>query len=454
MSGTYSVAVVPFGSGTGSFTATLSTPVARNLLLEGGPTNVSLTRAGQAAQLTFTGTAGQTLGLGITGLTLSPASSTSAQVVVYAPDGSPQYSNNCPTTAPVCPLNLSNLPMSGTYSVVVAPQNSGTGTFTATLSHEATGVLTAGTPLNLNLSRAGQTGRLTFNGAAGDVLGLGFTGVTLTNAYVLVYKPDGTYFANITFSNGSTTTLSLPPLPVTGTYTVLITPGVTTGGSMTFLLSPALQVPLTLGGAPSNVNLATAGQPAQLKFIGSVGQNLGLGITGLTLSPVSSTSADVYIYKPDGSRLMYMACPTTSPGCELNLSKLPVNGTYSVVVAPLSGSGSFTATLSSDVTGTLTLGTPLNLNLSRPGQNGSLTFSGTAGTSPTLTFSAININPAAQYVNFAVSDGTYSYYIASTNGASPMPPFHLYSLPTTGTYTLFVDPSYAATTTMSVTLSP
>ena len=131
-----------------------------------------------------------------------------------------------------------------------------------------------------------------------------------------------------------------------------------------------------------------------------------------------------------------------------------MNGPYSVVVTPGGGSmGSFTATLSSDATGALTAGTAFNLSLSRAGQNGSLTFTGTIGTSPTLTFSPISTNPAGQYMYFTVyqPNGTLFSSISTSGTSATLP---LTSLPATGTYTLFVNPSYAATATLSVTLSP
>ena len=464
--GTYSVVVTPAAGGIGGFTATLSTQVVANLLLDGAPSTVSITRAGQSARLIFTGSVGQYLGLGITGLTLNPESvpsgSAEADVNVYKPDTSGLTGIACFTSATAsggCLVNTGSLPTSGTYSVEVAPSLAETGSFKATLSSDVVGTLTPGTAFNLNLSRAGQIGRLTFNGAAGDILGLALSGVTVTPAgggYVSVLLPNGTFFSSLYFGDGIMTAQTLPRLPTSGTYTVLINPDYAATVDMTLLLSHALPVPLLLDGASSNVTLATVGQPAQMTFNGIAGQNLGLGITGLTLSPSTLTSTQVAVYFPNGTLwngLNATGCDATAPGCELILSNLPMTGTYSVVMSPTSGitggTGSFTATLSSDVTGALTAGIPFNLNLSRAGQNGRLTFSGTAGTSPTLTFSAISTIPAGQSVNFTVYQPNGSFF-TGVSGAT----FVLPSLPATGTYTLFVDPSFGATAMLSVTLSP
>ena len=452
--GTYSIYFMP-----GAATATLSMALAAApaLALDGVPSNATLATAGHPVRLTFIGSMGQNLGLGITGLMLSPVGSSAAYVFVYSPDGSRMNFKTCYTWSG-CKLDLINLPMSGVYSVLVTPQVSGTGSFTATLSSDVTGSLTLGAPLNLSLSRAGQNGRPTFSGTVGDILGLALTGVTVTPALagggtISVYKPDGILLTVFSFFNGNITTQSLPPLPTTGIYSILIDPSDAATARLTLLLTPAVQAPLTLDGASSNVTLGTAGQPVRLTFTGSMGQNLGLGVTGLILSPAGSTGADVTVYSPDGSKMNSTTCYATWTGCELNLSNLPMSGTYSVVVMPqANGTGSFTATLSSDAAGGLTAGTPLNLNLNRAGQNGRLTFSRNVGTTVAFMFSSTTI-PAGQNVTFTVyqPDGA-SFGVIPTSFTGGTLTFR--SVPVTGTYTLLIDPSFAATATMSVTLSP
>lgn len=456
VTGTYTVFIDPSLGATGTMQVTLDPGLP--LEIDGPPITATWTIAGETPRLTFTGTAGQNLGLGISGFTLNPSASTYATVFIYKPDGTALGGggSTCYVSGGACDYNL-NLPASGAYSVVVLPQNGATGSFTTTLSNELTATLTTGVPYNLNLSRLGQTARLTFSGAVGDSVGIEVAGFTTApagkTASIKVYKPDGTLLtsgAAATSVSGSF--LNLASLPATGTYAVVIDPVAGTTATMQVTLDPG--TPLVIDGPSVNTTLTTAGETARLTFAGTAGQNLGLGISALTLAPTTSTSL-VTVYKPDGLYLTYTYCYVSTSGCSLNLTNLPVTGTYSVVVTPYQGgTGSFTAALSSDVTASLTAGTAYNLNLSRVGQNGRLTFSGTAGTNRTLTFASIATVPAGKTVSFTVyrPDGTY-LSAASTSGSSTS--LSLTALPTTGTYTVFIDPSsFPTTATMTVTVSP
>uniref|UniRef100_UPI001CB971BF hypothetical protein n=1 Tax=Sulfuriferula thiophila TaxID=1781211 RepID=UPI001CB971BF len=241
----------------------------------------------------------------------------------------------------------------------------------------------------------------------------------------------------------------------TGTYTVFVDPNYAVTASMQVTVDPGIA--LVADGASPIVTLNTTGQSGRLIFNATEGQNLGLGITGLTLTPTGSSFAYVTVYKPDGTALLGTSCSTSSTasgGCGFNLSNVPVTGTYSIVVTPyVGGTGSFTATLSTDATGTLTSGTAYNLNLTRAGQNGRLTFSGTAATNRTITMTSIISNPASQTVYFYIykPDGSL-WTSAGTSGSTYT--WNLTSLPATGNYTLYVDPYYGQTETMSITLSP
>jgi hypothetical protein len=456
--GTYAVYFKP-----GTSTVTLSIAVSHDpvVVTDGTAVAESINQTGQTTRLSFNATAGQNLGLGITGLTLSPTTSTHAAVNVYNSVGTQVGYLTCYTSYTAnggCGINLQNM-AAGSYSIVVTPAYGATGSFTATLSSDVTGTLTSGTAYNLNLTRAGQNGRLTFSGTAGDSLGVNIVALVTSpasqSAYVYVLKPDGTTLGSVTATTTSGGYINLGSLPTTGTYTVFVDPSYAVTASMQVTAAPG--VALVTDGASPTVTLNTAGQVGRLTFNATAGQNLGLGITGLTLTPSSSSAASVYIYKPDGSYLTNSTCYTSSTasgGCGFNLSKVPVSGSYSIVVTPESGgTGSFTATLSSDVTGTLTSGTAYNLNLARAGQNGRLTFSGTAGDSVGVNITTLVTSPSSQTTNVSVikPDGTtLGPVTTSTSGGY----IDLGSLPTTGTYTVFVDPSYAVTASMQVTVDP
>ena len=463
-SATYAVYFKP-GVATASITAALS--INKSVVVDGGTVAESITANYQTARFTFNGTVGQNIALGLTGLALNPSTSSYATISVYRPDGALFTSAYCYTSntaAGGCGINLNNLTVTGTYTVVVTPVQGGTGSFNATLSSDLLGTVVTGTAFNLGLTRQGQNGRLSFNGTAGDNLGLSLSAVvtaptTASGGTVYVYRPDGSQLTAIGFSNSNSQVLDLPALPVTGTYTVFIDmPNAATGG-MTLLLTQDLQTPLVLDGAASNVTLALAGQTARLTFDGTVGQNLGLGVTGLTLTPSTASYASILVYRPDGVVLTSATCYTsTTPngGCGLNLNNLPIAGVYTVLIAPyLGATGSFAATLSSEVVGVMTPGTPFNLSLSRAGQNGRLSFSGTAGDNLGLSLSAITIAPTtAGNATLTVTkpDGSVFANISFSNGGARV--LDLPVLVDTGTYTLTVDLPNAATGALSLLLAP
>jgi len=110
-------------------------------------------------------------------------------------------------------------------------------------------------------------------------------------------------------------------------------------------------------------------------------------------------------------------------------------------------------TLSSDVTGTLANNTPLSVSIPRSGQNARLTFSGTAGQLVGLERTQLVTVPAKQalYMYIYKPDGTT---LVSTNSGAGDGEVLSATLPTTGTYTVFLDANYAATSSFTLTLNP
>jgi hypothetical protein len=143
-------------------------------------------------------------------------------------------------------LDTPPLPATGTYTILVDPQGTNTGSITLTLSQDVTGTMTINGPaVTVNLTRPGQNARLTFGGTVGQRVSLGMTDVTIgtstcCGSQVSISTPDGTVLVSPTFIGTNGGTLDTPPLPATGTYTILVDPGGTSTGSITLTLS---QVP-------------------------------------------------------------------------------------------------------------------------------------------------------------------------------------------------------------------
>src|SRR4030095_14783510 len=83
--------------------------------------------------------------------------------------------------------------------------------------------------------------------------------------------------------------------------------------TMTVALNPAGDV--VADGAGLAVATTTPVLGHELSCAATAGQNLGLGITGVTHTPASGTPTYVYVYKPDGTLFGSTTyCYTSNPG--------------------------------------------------------------------------------------------------------------------------------------------
>jgi YD repeat-containing protein len=441
VTGTYAIVIDPTSTYTGSMTLTLSAELTGNITIAGSAVTASITRVGQNARYFFTGTAGQPVSLGMTGVTM-----TQANVSMYKPDGSVLVPATLISTAGGA-LDSQVLPVSGTYAILVDPTTTYTGNMTLTLygTADVTGTITIdGATVTPTLTVPGQRARYTFTGTAGQWVNIGFSSVSITSSTVTLLKPDSTSLGSTSISTGGGSLDPTAALPTSGTYTILVDPAGLYTGSMTLTLSSALTGSVTLDGGGVAVSLTRIGQTARYTFSGTAGQWVSLG-----LSSVSLPSANVNILKPDGTYLTGVSVGTAGGGIEPS-GTLPTTGTYTIVVDPGSTyTGSITLTLMSYLTGSLTLdGTPTTATISTIGQNALYTFSGTAGQWVSLGVSSVTLTSGA--VTILKPDGTaLSTANVSTSGASLDPPV----LPTTGTYTVTVNPYNHYTGNFTLTLS-
>jgi hypothetical protein len=235
-------------------------------------------------------------------------------------------------------------------------------------------------------------------------------------------------------------------LPAAGTYTILVDPSSSNTGSMTLTLydvPPDVTGTITPGGAAVTVTITTPGQNAGLTFSGTAGQRVSLKLSSVTI-----VLSFVSIINPDGTSLVSPTSVSTL-GWFIDTKTLPATGTYTILVDPNStNTGSMTLTLYNvppDITGTVAIGGPaVTVTTTVPGQNASLTFSGTSGQQVTVRVTG---NTMAVTVKLLKPDGT-----TLTSSISSASSFNLatQTLPTTGTYTITIDPSGANTGSMNV----
>jgi hypothetical protein len=165
---------------------------------------------------------------------------------------------------------------------------------------------------------------------------------------------------------------------------------------------------------------------------------------------VTITSSTVTMLNPDGSTLAGPTTIGTTGGGLEPTSTLPTTGTYTIVVDPSGvNTGSITLKLMSYLSGTLNLnGAATVASITPIGRNALYTFTGTAGQWVSLGMTAVTITSST--VTFWKPDGTQLTSISvGTTGGSLDPPV----LPTTGTYTVTVNPSTNATGNITLTLS-
>lgn len=220
VSGTYTVFfdINPYDNANASFTTdlTVSEDVLETLIVDGPAVPAVTTLLGQKIRMSFAGTAGQNLGLGIRDFVGTPAGSYLQYRYLYKPDGGALGS-------------WSNLPESGSYTVILkmTPGTTQSG-LNAWLSSEATGTLALGAGTVVS-ARPGQAARYTFEGVVGQELRLTAEATTTDPSSqrltVTILNPNGTCaIPGCSFTALSTgmTFADIPTLASAGTYTVLV----------------------------------------------------------------------------------------------------------------------------------------------------------------------------------------------------------------------------------------
>jgi YD repeat-containing protein len=462
--GTYSVLIKPPATAVGSIDVRIWEEKTGALSSANNNSAAISLEAGQNGRYSFSGTAGQGIGLGVTNLAMTPSGSLTLKV--YKPDGSQLYTCSMSSSAlggscdpnPVSPQTL--LPVDGTYTVFVDP-GSAAATLTLWLTADKTGTLTPEVTQTFTSTRVGQNARYSFSGTAGQNLSLGFTGDTFpgtTSFYV--YKPDGTQLTTTSLyysgsGNSVRTSLDLINLPANGTYRVFVTPS----GTATGTLGVTLWTEQTGTLAPANNNSATvsleAGQNGRYSFSGTAGQGIGLGVTNLAMTP--SGSLTLKVYKPGNNTTPLYTCSMSSSAlggsCDPNpvspQTLLPVDGTYTVFVDPGSAAATLTLWLTADKTGTLTPEVTQTFTSTRVGQNARYSFSGTAGQNLSLGFTGDTF-PGTTWFYVYKPDNIQLAYTTLSNAVGGTTWNLVTTLPTNGTYTLFVTPSGTATGSINI----
>jgi hypothetical protein len=242
-------------------------------------------------------------------------------------------------------------------------------------------------------------------------------------------------------------------LTQTGTYSATIAPNGTGAGTWSasatfFNVPPDVTAPITPGGTLSQVNIGTPGQLGSFTFSGTAGEKVSLF---LNFQAMNSTFNTYVVLNPDSTPLV----PSTRTSANgFYIANAPIilaqTGTYTIKVTP-DGAGTGTTTAAAynvpaDATAALTPGGSLaQITIGTPGQNGSFTFSGTAGQKVSVLLNFQGLNSVFNTYSVANPDGTFLVSGTRTSASS----FYITNapivLPQTGTYTIAVDPDIGGT---------
>ncbi|MBD0369821.1 MAG: IPT/TIG domain-containing protein [Pyrinomonadaceae bacterium] len=411
----------------------------------------SVGTANKVGLLIFDGVAGQKISLVLSNITGNNS------VRVYGPNGS--YVGAVDGDF----MDAKTLPFTGTYTILLAPLNGGTGGATFRLYDvvDVTAPITpGGVPLVATVSAPGGNIAMPFNGTAGQRVSLNiystFPGIDYQPYYltsVMIKAPDGTTVGYAYMNHVTNAFIEPVTLPVTGTYTIVYDAYRASTGSMTLTLynvPPDSGGPISVGGALEPYRNDVPGQNIEMPFEGTAGQKVSVRMTNGTMPGA------LFIRKPDGTNLA--SVNVGNDGGFLDAVTLPVSGTYKLYFDPTgayTGQMSFTLYNASDITGTLTPGgSSLPVAINVPGQRAVLTFSGTAG----------------QRVNLSMTNGSF-YWMAWSNvyvylynpDGSALASLDLngqttalidtLTLGSTGTYTIILDPPDTRTGGVTFTLN-
>ncbi len=411
----------------------------------GEPVTVTTTAPGQEARLEFEGEAGDRVSLQLRDVTLAQST-----VTMYEPDGT-RFGATAYVGKSGVFVDTRTLPESGTYSIVVDPYADAVGAMTLELydvpADAETAIAPGGPATSLVTTVPGQNTHATFSAPSGARVSVRLSGVTIKTANVALMKGSTTLTSTIVGLSGGF--LDVQVLSSAGEYALVVNPQTSYTGAITLTLYdvPAdVAGPIAPDGFAVSVALNVPGQNARLGFDGLSGDRfvvkVGNGFLG---------SAYVSIVGPTGA--VGGRTLVSSSGGLLDLRTLEASGRHELLVDPQgAATGSLTVNLYAvPPDPSLTIvpgGSPVTVTTTAPGQNARVAFEGTAGRLISLQLSSVSF--ASAYVSVLAPDGSafVKNVLVGTGGAF----VDARLLPSSGTFSIFVDPVGANTGSVTLAL--
>ncbi|HEU4890868.1 MAG TPA: carboxypeptidase regulatory-like domain-containing protein [Vicinamibacterales bacterium] len=321
----------------------------------------------------------------------------------------------------------------------------------------------------VNIDTANRIGLVTFAAQAGQRIAVrgtqGLSGFTIgCDLNVSILSPYGAALAPPTCMEQSGF-IDVQQLAAKGTYTLLVVPTNPAWGSVTLALVDVLPDPvatIAADGQPVTIETSRAGQNAKLTFQGTAGQKISLlGTQGMSGQVSLTCDVNVTILGPDMSPVTGATACMEDSGfidpASMPAAGLPAAGTYTILVDPAQyATGSLTLRLYTvtDFAGTIAPdGSPVTVPLAPPGRNATLTFSGTALQWVSLVATGISGQIALTCdVNVSILKPNNAGTLVSPTCVEGNGFIDAVQLPTTGTYTIVVDPTSYVSGDLTMTL--
>jgi RHS repeat-associated protein len=449
--GTYTLVVNPYypaNIGSMKFTAFNSTVVTGSITptTSGESKTVTTSVPGQYATVTFSGSANEEVSL-----VFSESTIKSGSVVVLSPEGyevAPSNESLGTSTMMDGTHGALVLPKTGTYTIRIKPSGEETGSvkLTAYKANEVTGLIsptTSGAEETVSISIPGQKAKYTVSGTAGEEVTAHVSEFTFAKeAWVEWFNAEGKNIGEKGFTG--TGFMESVVFPSTGTYYLVVNPyGMNTGGLKIKVYNATAvtgSTTPTSGGESKTVTTTVPGQGAKITFSGTAGEEVALELSESTIKAGTMKLLTSEGSEVSSSRVSF-GTSTVLDGERFPLV-LPKTGTYTIqleVPGEETGSVKLTAYNATEKTGSIsptTSGAEETVSIPAADQRAKYSVSVTAGEEVSIGVSEFTF-PKETWLEWFNPEGKD----LAEKGFTGSGFMESYAFPTTGTYSLLVNPN-------------
>jgi hypothetical protein len=304
------------------------------------------------------------------------------------------------------------------------------------------GTVEPGQTVTMAVAEPGGSGRLSFDAEAGQKVFVEVPTATLPNSCgsLELHGPDGSLIATGCVINGEGY-IDGVVLPTGGEHTLTLDPpgGDTGEARLRLLFITDQQEPITPDGPGRTAEINQPGVVARFQFNGTAGERVFVDVPSTSLP---NECSPLRLVAPDGSAVAN-GCLIGGSG-HVETATLPATGRYTVEVdprGPATGQATVRVYATTDETGALRLDGPaVTTTITAPGDEVHLTFAGTAGQRVLVEAASSTLPNACGALRLVGPDGDAVATGCVIGDGGGIGRDEGVRLPTTGEYTVVVDP--------------